>query len=173
MSTITPAMIAKAIVRQKRLTESEWQLRCDGLFEQQRVMFLELVTFARDGATMDQYRAIIDFLSELQFLSAEVSESAAAPVRMPEFQAAVKRAVLYFKTLQTDDREDIERMVAAWNEGVVQKGEPVIWALCVETLRQHGIPSSPLGSEMGTTLYAVADVFSRRLANPATPGQPA
>ena len=43
MSTITPAIIAKAIVKQKKLTESEWQHRCDELFEQQRVMFLELV----------------------------------------------------------------------------------------------------------------------------------
>ena len=128
-------------------------------------MFLELTTFARDGATNDQYRAVIDFLSALQFLSAGVSEAVAVPVKMPEFQAAVKRVGLYFKTLQTDDREDFERMMAAWNEGVVQKGEPVIWSWCVETLQRHGIPDSPLVVDMGITLYAVADVFSRRLAN--------
>jgi hypothetical protein len=169
MSTITPADFAKAIIRQKKLTDSEWQHRCDELFEQQRVMFLELATFARDGATINQYRAIIDFLSELQFLSAGVSKAAAAPVGMPEFQEAVKRAVLFFNTLETNDRQDSERMAAAWIAGMTQKSEPVIWAACVETLQQHEILSSPLAVEMGITLYAVADAFSRRLASLAAP----
>jgi hypothetical protein len=132
--------------------------------EQQRVMFLELATFGRDGVTDEQFQALINFLSVLQFLAKDLSETAAVPVAMPEFRESVKRSVLFFKTMETDDTHDQTRMAAAWFEGVDRQGEPVIWAVCIQTLQSHGILAAPLVVDMGITLYAVADVFSRKLA---------
>jgi hypothetical protein len=84
---------------------------------------------------------------------------------MPEFQESVERAVLFFKTMETDDTRDQTRMAAAWFEGMDRQGEPVIWAVCIQTLQSQGILAAPLAVDMGITLYAVADVFSRRLAD--------
>ncbi len=165
MSTVSPKDIAKALARQQALVGQAWIDRCDDLAVQQRVMFLELVTFARDGVAGEQFQALINFLSVLQFLAKDHSEAAAAPVAMPEFRESVERAVLFFKTMETDDTHDQTRMAAAWYAGIDRQGEPVIWAVCIQTLQSHGILVAPLAVDMGITLYAVADVFSRRLAD--------
>ena len=55
-------------------------------------------------------------------------------------------------------------MIRAWYEAVGLRNKPV-WAVCVETLQQHGIMASPLAKGMVVTLYAIADVFSRRLGD--------
>ncbi|MCF7673701.1 MAG: hypothetical protein K9N23_01325 [Akkermansiaceae bacterium] len=57
-----------------------------------------------------------------------------------------------------------------------RQSEPVIWAACIQTLQSQGILAALLAVDMGITLYAVADVFSRRFAgegrNPRhTPGK--
>lgn len=171
MSTVSPANFAQAQARQQALTDAEWLLRCDELAQQQPVMFMELLTFRRDGATGTQTRALVDYLSSMQFLAAAVSASAAAPVKVEELRAAVRRTGQFFHAINTDDRQHFERMMRAWQEGVVERSEPVVWAGCVETLKQHEILSSPLMKDMVVTLYAIADVFSRRLRD-NTPSRP-
>ena len=161
---VSTTQFAKFLARQKALTDAEWLQRCDELAIQQRVLFLELVTFNRDGLPDRQSRSLIDFLSALQFLSRAISKSAADPVESPEFQAAIKRAMQYFHALTTDDKAHFARMVQAWHDSTVSRSEPVIWAGCIETLRQSGILEHPLGKDIVVTLYAIVDVFSRRFA---------
>ncbi len=71
----------------------------------------------------------------------------------------------FFHAATTDDPAHFARMLRAWHEGVAQRNEPA-WAVCIETLQQHGIMASPLAEGIVVTLYAIADVFSRRLADP-------
>lgn len=172
MSTVSPANFAKAQARQQALSDAEWLLRCDELAQRQPVLFMELITFGRDGAAPAQTRALVDYLSTMQFVAAGVSASAAAPIEVEELRAAVWRTGKFFHAINTDDRQHFERMMRAWQEGVVERSEPVVWAGCVETLKQHDILSSPLMKDMVVTLYAIADVFSRRLGNntPSRPG---
>ena len=164
MSTVTPKDIARALVKQQGLVGRAWIDRCDELKEQQRVMFRKLMTFGRDDPTGVPFLAFINFLSVLQFLAKDLSEAAAVPVALPEFQESEKRAALFLKTLETDDTHDQARMADAWFEGVDRQGEPVIWAECIQTLHSLDILAEPRAVEMVITLYAVADVFSRRLA---------
>lgn len=163
MSTVSPANFAQAQARQQALTDAEWLLRCDELAQSQPVLFMELLTFGRDGAAPAQTRALVDYLSTMQFVAAGVSVSASAPVGMEEFRAAIQRTGHLFHAINTDDRRHFERMIRAWHEGMVQRSEPVVWAGCVATLKQHGILSAPLMKDMVVTLCAIADVFSRRL----------
>ena len=164
MSIISTTQYAAAFVKQTSLSDGDWLLRCDELAEQQRILFLELVTFSRDGLPDQQSRCLIDFLSTLQFVSSAISKSAADPVELPEFQAAIKRAIQYFYALTTDDKAHFARMVQTWHDSTVSRSEPVIWAGCIETLRQPGILEHPRGKDIVVTLYAIVDVFSRRFA---------
>jgi hypothetical protein len=164
---VSIAEYAKAFAWQKSLTDAEWVQRCDELALQQRVLFLELLTFPRDGLAAQPSRCLIDYLSTLQFLSSAISPAASAPVLLPEFQAAVKRNLQFFHSLSTDDRAHFERMILAWHEGTVNRSEPTIWAGCIETLRQPGLLAHPLVKAIVVTLCAIADVFSRRLEKAA------
>jgi len=131
-----------------------------------RVVFVELLTFRRDGASEAQTRALVDYLSVLQFVAVGTSESASAPVDIPELRGGVEQAMRFFHSTTTDDRGHFVRMMRAWYEGVALRNAPV-WAVCIETLQQHGIMASPLAEGMAVTLYAIADVFSRRLGDGA------
>jgi hypothetical protein len=164
MSTVSK--FAQALARQKALTDSEWLRRCDELAVQQRVVFVELLTFRRDGASEAQTRALVDYLSALQFVAVGTSESASAPVDIPELRGGIEQATRFFHSTTTDDRGHFVRMMRAWYEGVALRNAPV-WAVCIETLQQHGIMASPLAEGMAVTLYAIADVFSRRLGDGA------
>ena len=161
---VSTTQFAKLLARQRALTDADWLLRCDELAEQQRILFLELVTFSRDGLPDQQSRCLVDFLSTLQFVSSAISNSASDPVKLPEFQAAIKRAMQYFHALTTDDKAHFARMVQTWHDSTVSRSEPVIWAGCIETLRQPGILEHSLGKDIVVTLYAIADVFSRRVS---------
>ena len=157
--------MAEAINRQALLSTSEaLYARCDELAASQQVMFMELVSFARDGATDGQITELIGFLSVMQYLAESISKDAAAPVKMPEFREAVKRAIFWFKTFDSDDSADQKQMIGKWLESMERQGEPVIWAWLTNLLKKHGILQSDLAEGMVVTLYAVADVFSRRLA---------
>ena len=162
MSIVSTTVYARFFARQKSLSDTDWVSRCDELAQQQRVIFLELTTFLRDGVPLEQSRCMIDYLSTLQFLSCELCPSASAPVMLPEFQAAIKRSLQLFHAIETDDRPHFDRMVQAWHENVVTRTEPVVWAGCIDTLRQPGLLSHPLTEEIVVTLYAIADIFSRR-----------
>jgi len=164
VSIISTTQYAAAFVKQTSLSDGDWLLRCDELAEQQRILFLELVTFSRDGLPAQQSRCLIDFLSTLQFVSSAISNSASDPVDLPEFQVAIKRAMQYFYAPTTDDKAHFARMVQAWHDSTVSRSESVIWAACIETLRQPGILEHSLGKDIVVTLYAIADVFSRRVS---------
>ena len=58
-------------------------------------------------------------------------------------------------------------MFRVWQKEVVSRGEPVVWAACIDTLQQHDIMSSPLSQAVVVTLHAIADVYSRRFAEKA------
>ena len=76
--------MAAAINRQALLSTSEaLYARCDELAALQQIMFMDLVSFARDGATDDQITELIGFLSVMQYLAEATSKDAAAPVKMP------------------------------------------------------------------------------------------
>jgi hypothetical protein len=113
MNRISASQFARALSKQLALTDQEWIQRCDELFQQQRVLFLELVTFARDGASDDQFRPLVDFLSCCQFVAIDEPGNVSAPVDLPEFQAAIERATLFFKSLFTDDRGEFLRKMRA------------------------------------------------------------
>ena len=125
---------------------------------------MELLSFGRDGASDAQTRALVDYLSVLQFVAAATSELASAPVDLQELRAGVERATHFFHAATTDNPAHFGRMIRAWYEAVGLRNKPV-WAVCVETLQQHGIMASPLAEGMVVTLYAIADVFSRRLGD--------
>lgn len=164
MQKVTPDQMASAIKRHMDLPTSEaLYARCDELALLQKVMFMDLVSFARDGATDDQITELIAFLSVMQYLAENFSKETAKPVRMTEFRESVKRATFWFKTLDTEDRGDRERMIVKWLDGMERQSEPVIWAWVVNVLKKHDILTCSLASEMVVTIYAVADVFSRRV----------
>ena len=165
MPKVTPNQMAAAINQQTMLPTSEaLYARCDELAVSQHVMFMELVSFASDGATDDQITELIGFLSVMQYLAEGISKEAARPVGMPEFSGAVERAVLWFKTLDSDDLSDQNRMIAAWLESMERQNEMVIWAWLTNILKKHDILTCSLAEGMVVTLYAVADVYGRRLA---------
>jgi hypothetical protein len=89
---------------------------------------------------------------------------AARQVRLPEFPAAVKRSIFWFKTFDSEDPADREQMVVKWLEGMERKGEPVIWAWLVNVIKKHDILTCSLATGMVVALYGVADVFGTRLA---------
>jgi len=165
MPRVTPGQMAAAINRQALLSTSEaLYARCDELAALQKIMFMDLVSFARDGATDDQITELIGFLSVMQYLAEATSKDAAAPVKMPEFREAVKRAIFWFKTFDSDDSTDQKQMIGKWLESMEQQSEPVIWAWLTKLLQKHEILQCDLTEGMVITLYAVADVFGRRLA---------
>ncbi len=165
MPRVTPDQMAAAITKHSMLSTSEALFaRCDELAVLQHVMFMDLASFARDGATDDQITELIGFLSVMQYLAEGISREAARPVEMPEFSKAVERAVLWFKTFDSDDSADQSQMMGAWMKSMEQQGEPVIWAWLTHILKKHGILTCALAQGMVITLYAVADVYGRRLA---------
>ena len=165
MPKVTPNQMAAAIHKQTMLPTSEaLYARCDELAVSQHVMFMELASFARDGATDDQITELIGFLSVMQYLAEGISKAAAKPVEMPEFSEAVKRAVFWFKTFDSDDAADQKQMIASWMGSMERQGEPVIWAWLTNMLKKHDILTCSLAEGMVVTLYAVADVYGRRLA---------
>ena len=139
MKRITPSQFTQALSKQNSLTDAQWLKRCDELAVQQPVLFTELQTFSRDGVPENIFRRLIDYLSVLQFVTKEVSESASAPISLPEFQAATKRTVEFFYAITTDDPAHFGRMMKAWFQSVMEKSDPLVWAGCVEVLR---IPDS-------------------------------
>jgi hypothetical protein len=163
MPTVTPDQMVEAINKQKLLDTNEaLYARCDELAQSQQFMFMELVSFARDGATDPQITELIGFLSVMQYLAENVSSDVARPVKKTEFQEAVKRAIFWFKTF---DSQDKSKMIEVWAQSMGQQGEPVIWAWLVGILRKNDFLTCDLTESIVVTLYAVADVFSRRLAN--------
>lgn len=161
MPNVTPEQMAAAIDMQNLLSTNEaLYARCDELAQTQQFMFMELASFARDGATDPQITELIGFLSVLQYLAESISKDAARPVKQPEFGAAVKRALLWFKTFDSQGKDE---MIKAWVQAMEQQGEPVIWAWLVNILRENDMLTCDLAEGMVVTLYAVADVFSRRL----------
>lgn len=165
MPKITTDQMVAAISSQMKLTTSDaLYARCDELAVLQQVMFRELVSFARDGATDDQITELIGFLSVMQYLAEGISKGVARPVKMPEFRESVKRAIFWFKTYDSDDPADQKQMIGRWMESMEQRGEPVIWAWVTNMLKKHGILTCSLAEGMVVTIYAVADVFSTRFA---------
>ena len=161
MPNVTPEKMAAAIDMQNLLTTNDaLYARCDELAKTQQFMFMELASFARDGATDSQITELIGFLSVLQYLAESISKDAARPVKQPEFSESVKRALLWFKTFDSQGKDD---MMKAWVQAMEQQGEPVIWAWLVNILRENDMLTCDLAEGIVVTLYAVADVISRRL----------
>ena len=161
MPNVTPEKMAAAIDMQNLLTTNDaLYARCDELAKTQQFMFMELASFARDGATDSQIKELIGFLSVLQYLAESISKDAARPVKQPEFSVSVKRALLWFKTFDSQGKDE---MMKAWVQAMEQQGEPVIWAWLVNILRENDMLTCDLAEGIVVTLYAVADVISRRL----------
>ena len=51
-------------------------------------------------------------------------------------------------------------MMKAWYEGMVEGGEPIVWAGCVEILHDPEIMAHQLFPQMVVTLSAVAEVYA-------------
>ncbi len=162
MPSLSPALLAQAIRTQESMSPGELVAHGDVLFSKQRVMFLEILSFGRDGVEEAHLRGMVDFLAVLQRVAESVSADVAAPVEMPEFSAAVERAALWFKALESDNSANMAPMIDSWLDGMQRKGEPAIGAMLVNLLREKGMIDAPLASGMVITLHAVADVFSTR-----------
>ena len=164
MPKLTPDQLASAINKQTLLSTNEaLYARCDELAASQQVMFLELVSFAQDGATNDQITELIGFLSVMQYLAEGISKEATRAVKTPEYREAVKRALFWFKTFDSDNPADQKQMIGKWLESIEMHGEPIIWVWVTEILKKHGILTCPLAEDMVVTIYAIADVYSQRL----------
>ena len=163
MKRISPSQYAQALATQKSFTGAQWLKRCDELAAQQPVLFLELLTFPRDGVPEDIGRRLIDYLSVLQFATKAVAESVSAPISLTEFQAATERTGHLFYAITTEDPAHFGRMLEAWFAGVMEKSDPLLLAGCVETLRSSGMKEQPLFKEMACTLVAIADAYAYRL----------
>ena len=162
MPVVTAKRIAEAIKKQDSMSTEKWLAHGDELFIKQRVMFLELLTFGRDGVTAEQLKAMVDMLAVLQRVAEGLSDEASRPVEMPEFSDAVKRSYLWFQELQSGRSDELGRMVGTWAKGVQRTGEPAIWALLVNVIQENGILMAPLAEGMVITLHSIADVFSGR-----------
>lgn len=145
------------------MSDAEWLERCDELAAQQPVMFYELLTFPRDGVPVEISRSLIDYLSVLQWVTSAASPSVAAPVSLPEFQAAIKRTMQFFHALSTDDHAHFERMIKAWCGGMDGRGGDVVWTGCIAVLRAPELTAHPLFKPMVVTLCGIADVYANRL----------
>ncbi len=156
MSRLSPSQYAQALSRQQSFTDAEWVNRCDELAVEQPILFFELTTFFRDGVREDIGRRLIDFLSVLQFASKAISESIAAPISLPEFQAATERTMKFFYAITTDDPAHFSRMTEAWFKGVMEKSDPLVWAGCIATLRSPEVKEQSLFKEMVCTLASIA-----------------
>ena len=164
MNRISPSLYEQAMIKQKSFTDAQWLKRCDELALEQPVLFFELLTFSRDGVPADIGRRLIDYLSVLQFATKASSEAISAPISLPEFQAATERTGKFFYAITTDDPAHFGRMMEAWVQSLAEKGDPLVWAGCVETLSSSGMKEQPLFKEMVCTLYAIADAYDGRLA---------
>lgn len=165
MPKVTPKQMAAAIRKHMdHSTNEALYARCDELEVLQKAMFLDLASFAKDGATDGQITELIGFLSVMQYLAEDFSKDVAKPIKMPEFSESVERALFWFKTLDTNDLEDQERMNRKWLEGMERHSEPVVWAWVVNLLKQHDFLTCSLATEMVVNIYAVADAFCRRIA---------
>lgn len=162
MKRISASQYAQALSKQKSLTDAQWLKRCDELSEQQPVLFFELLTFSRDGVPENIFRRLIDYLSVLQFATKDISESLAAPISLPDFQAATERTGKFFYAITTDDPDRFGRVLEAWFESVMEKSDPLVWAGGVETLRRAGMKDQPHFKEMVITLVSIADVYAHR-----------
>ena len=83
---VSPIEYTKALARQRVLSNEAWLVRCDELAVEQRVLFLEILTFARDGIPAQQLKGLLDYLSVLQSISATISKPASTQVLLPEFK---------------------------------------------------------------------------------------
>jgi hypothetical protein len=152
-----------ALLWAQGLSDQAFVARCDELFVEQRLPFLELLSFARDGAADHEFKALITYLSILQKLAKEHFPAAAVPIEQDEFASAIKRAYNSFHSIESDDPAHANRLVQAWIETTMQRGEEVVWAGCIMTLQDGNIMASPFYDGMVPTIYAVADCYSRRL----------
>ena len=160
---LNPSQFAQALKKQRDLSDTEWLKRCDELAVQQPVLFPELVCFMRDGVPENLGRRLIDYLSVLQFVARDISESVAAPVLLPEFEAATEKMMKLFYAITTDDPAYFNRMIEAFFKGVMAKSDPMIWAGCVEALRSSGMQEQPLYPSICCTLATIAEVYAQRV----------
>ena len=83
---VSPIEYAKALARQRALSDEALLVRSDELAVEQRLLFLEIPTFARDGLPAQQLKGLLDYLSVLQSISATISIPASTQVLLPEFK---------------------------------------------------------------------------------------
>lgn len=107
--------------------------------------------------------SLIAYLSALQFASKSVSESISKPITLPEFQAATERTMKFFSAITTDDPAYFKQMIEAWFKGLIEKSDPLVWAGCIETLKNPEVIKEPLFREITCTLASIADAYAFRL----------
>lgn len=163
MPLITPDQFSIAEARLKSLSHGQWMKLSDELFVEQRLIFLELLSFGRDGATNDQTMGMIGFLSVVQSLAKEVSPDCAKPIEEAEFTEGVKRAYLFFQATGSEDPDEENRLHRLWFESVQTSGEPILWVGCWQLMQQTQMIDSPLAQGMAVTLFALVDCYSLRL----------
>lgn len=163
MPLITQQQYAAAESWQNSLTEKQWLARCDELAVEQRFVFLELLSFSRDGATHEQTVGLLSFLSVLQRLAHQVSSDCAAPIEEAELAAGVKRGWQFFQATSSDDPAYEARLHRLWFESVQASGEPLLWDGCWMLMRKTSVVDSPLQG-MVLTLFGLVDCYSHRLS---------
>jgi hypothetical protein len=159
--------LAGALARQHALAEVEWMRRADALAEQQRVLFMELLSFSRDGASAEQIKGFVDFLSVLQAVAAETSGKAAAPVTVEELRDGVHRAYSIFcDQIGRGGAFERGQGMRQWGAGLDSETAPV-WMLCIDTIESCEVFKSSLAEQMAVTLFAIAYAFGNRLQSGA------
>lgn len=163
MLVLTTKQFSDAIRWANSLSDQGFIARCDELFVEQRLPFLEMLSFAQEGAAEHEFKAMINYLSILQKLAKDHFPAAAVPIEQDEFAEAVKRSCDFFYSIESDDLSHHKRLVEAWIGTTMQHGEEVVWTGCIMTIQEGNIMASPFYSGMVPTIYAVADCYSRRL----------
>lgn len=171
MPVVTPSMYAQSMTRAGRLTGMAWTQRCDQLAVEQRFVFLELLSFGRDGTSGEHVVALMNYLSTLQDLAKGISAEASRPIEVEELAPAVERATLYFGKAAAGDAKHEKRTHRGWLASVAAE-QPVIWAACTELLQSTGMIHTDLGVGITITLYALTDCYARRFSAHDTAGHP-
>jgi hypothetical protein len=161
---ITQHLYAKAETWSNSLTDEQWLARVDELAIEQRFVFLELLSFARDGVAHDQAIGLLSFLSLLQHLAKQVSQTCAKPIEEAEFSTGMKRAYQFFHATSSEDEAHEARLHRIWFDSVKTSGEPFLWAGCWLLVKQTNILASSLAEGMVVTLFALVDCYSRRFS---------
>ena len=156
MTLISEQQLDEAADLQAALTDEEWLRRSDELFDRQKALFLEVLTFARDDPASGHGKSFLDYLSSLQFIGDSLTQKGCfPPFEGNDLAAAVKegaRAIKEQSKLSSSEWANVESM----------RRQPFVWAQLFKILERSDVQSSSLIQSIILTLWAVTKLYADR-----------